>query len=138
MPSRRAPLAEPRLAVVEQLPAPVKKPEFNLGNSLAVAIIGLLVSLMGTGIVSMVVLYANVSRLTEAQMRTEAQLSKHLDHAVDRDSYEAQTKEIKRSINDKASKDELTELRQQVKEQLIDLKEMIQTVQQAYSGARRR
>jgi predicted PurR-regulated permease PerM len=104
---------------------------FNLTNAVGVAIVGLLVSLIGTGIVSMIVLHTQVATLTEAETRTEQQLSRHLDHAVDRENYEKRDASIQNQLNNKATKDEVNELREQVHEELVDLKDLVRSLDHA-------
>ena len=108
-----------------------QKPEsFNLANAVGVSIIGLLISLLGTGIVSMILLYTHVATLTEAETRTEQQLARHLDHSVDRDAYEKRDASIQRQLNERVTKDEFNDLKISVKEELIDLKDALHSMQE--------
>ncbi len=83
----------------------------SLSGSVQSAIIGLLATLIATGIISTVSLYTRVATLTEDVQRTEAQLQKHLEHAVDKDDYLRRDNEIRNAINSMATKDDLRELR---------------------------
>ena len=94
----------------------------HLGNKLATAIIGLLCTLIATGVTGMVVLYKDVATLTEAQMRTQKQLDRHLDHSVDRDAWIDKDSAIQKELGQKASKEEVGEIRDQLKEQLRELR----------------
>jgi hypothetical protein len=120
-------IAMPRAARSKQLvPVVVPRRErFNLPNSLGVAIIGLLVSLIGTGIVSMISLYTRQATLTEQVNATSLQLNKHLDHSVDRDEYIRRDSEIQHAIEKMASKEELRELRRSIDSQTDMLREAI-------------
>ncbi len=110
------PRRAPRLAAANPLD------NLHLGNKLATAIIGLLCTLIATGVTGMVVLYKDVATLTEAQLRTQKQLDRHLDHSVDRDAYINQDAAVQRALSEKASKEEVSDIRDQVKEQLRELR----------------
>jgi hypothetical protein len=106
----------------------VVQPErFNLANSIGVMIIGLLVSLMGTGIVAMISLYARQAALTEQVRETSESVAKHLDHSVDKDDYVRRDNEIRRAMEKMATKDEVNELRHSIDSQTEMLREAIAT-----------
>src|SRR5256885_2148707 len=86
-------------------------PAALLSRPLASAIIGLLCSLIATGIVSMVSLYSHVETLTEDVRRTEVALGRHLEHSVDRDEWLRRDAQVQRSIDAMATKDDLVQLR---------------------------
>ncbi|MFZ0589609.1 MAG: hypothetical protein WAM39_03950 [Bryobacteraceae bacterium] len=64
---------------------------FHFGRILGTALISLLTALIGTGVVSMINLYARVSTIADSVARTQAQLDKQLEHSVDREEYLAAT-----------------------------------------------
>jgi CHASE1-domain containing sensor protein len=111
-------------------PARVRSERFNLSNTVGVAIIGLLVSLVGTGIASMISLYARQATLTEQVTNVASTLAKHLDHSVDRDEYLRRDAEIQKAIEKMATKDELRDVTQTLRD--------IQTTLQAGTPAARR
>lgn len=81
-----------------------KRHDFELGPKIAAAIIGLLVTLIGTGITSMITLYTHVAILAEAETRTEQSLNQ--------------------SVATMATKDELRSLQEQLSEQSATLREI--------------
>ena len=81
---------------------------------MSTAIVGLLCTLIGTGIISSISLYARVSTLTEAQTRTDQQLQRHLDNAVDLGSYRTRDAAIQKMLDSKAPETEVTELHLQL------------------------
>lgn len=97
---------------------------FDLPRSIGTAIIGLLVSLIGTGIVSMISLYTRQAALTEQVGQTSSALAKHLDHAVDRDEYLRRDAEIQRAIEKMATKEELQDLKHGIDAQNDLLRQM--------------
>jgi hypothetical protein len=87
---------------------------YNIGGAIATAIIGMLATLIGTGIVSTIILYSHVATLTEAEMRTEQQLQRTLDHAVDKDDYLRRDTQIQRAMDNMATKDDIRTLRSMI------------------------
>jgi hypothetical protein len=59
----------------------------------------------------MIALHSRVSTLTEDVRRTEAALTRHLEHAVDRDEWLRRDAQIQRSIDAMATKEDLNQLR---------------------------
>lgn len=91
---------------------PRKKQESSwLSTAIATTLIGLLGTLIATGIVSMISLYSRVSTLTEDVHRTEAALARHLDHSVDRDEWLRRDQQVQKAIDNMATKDDLKQLR---------------------------
>ena len=88
-----------------------KESAFNLNGAIGTALIGLMATLIGTGLVSMITLYTRVSTLTDDVQRTEATLAKHLDHSVDRDDYLRRDSQIQKALDQMATKDDLRQLR---------------------------
>jgi hypothetical protein len=84
---------------------------FNLTGAVGTAIIGLMATLIGTGLVSMITLYTRVSTLTDDVVRTEQTLAKHLDHSVDRDDYLRRDTQIQKALDQMATKEDLRQLR---------------------------
>jgi HEAT repeat protein len=117
-----------RAKAVPIVKAIVKKEKFNLANSVGVAIIGLLVSLVGTGVVSMIALYTRQATLTEQVTATSAALAKHLDHSVDRDEYLRRDAAIQRTIDNMATKEELRDLRNSMESQTQMLRDVQTTL----------
>jgi galactokinase len=58
----------------------------------------------------MVNLHARVSTITDSVVRTQAQLDKQVEHAVDREEYLRRDREIQRALERMATKDELREV----------------------------
>lgn len=116
--------AKAAAAVVVKQPLP----RFNLANTLGVAIIGLLVSLIGSGVVGMIALYVNQARLTEQVTRTSSDLAKHLEHSVDRDDYLRRDSEITHLIEKMATKEELRDVRRTLEGQNQLLRDMQATL----------
>lgn len=112
----------------------VKESRFNVLHALAVAIIGLLVSGIGTGIVGVVTIYVNQARLTDQVMRTSADLSEHLKHSVDKEAYERRDTEITHLIEKMATKEELRDVRRSLDTQT----QMIRDVQTTLTAPHRR
>ena len=99
---------------------------FNFGRVLGTALISLLTALIGTGLVSMVTLYARVSTITDSVARTQAQLDKQVEHAVDREEYLRRDRETQRALERMATKDELREVN-----------ETLRSIQESISPRRR-
>jgi hypothetical protein len=100
----------------------------NIGNQLAIGLIGLLLSLIGTGIVSMISLYTNQAALTQQVKATSEAIQRHLDHSVDKDDYIRRDKEIQGAIDKMATKDELRDLRQSLDGQTQVLRDLQTTM----------
>ena len=99
---------------------------FNIGRALGTALISLLTALIGTGLVSMVTLYARVSTITDSVARTQTQLDKQVEHAVDREEYLRRDREIQRALERMATKDELR-----------DVNDTLRSIQESISPHRR-
>lgn len=92
------------------------KAGFDFNRVLGTTVIGLLATLITTGILSMVTLYARVGTLTDNVQRIETTLARHLDHAVDRDEYLRRDAQIQKAIDSMATKDDLRQLRETIME----------------------
>lgn len=112
----------------------VKDSRFNLLHALGVAIVGLLVSAIGTGIVGIITIYVNQARLTDQVQRTSADLAEHLKHSVDKDEYVRRDQEFQHLIEKMATKEELRDVRRSLDSQ----SQMIRDVQTALSTPSRR
>ena len=91
---------------------------FNFPGSLGTAIIGLLATLVTTGIISMCTLYTRVATLTDDVGRIETSLARHLDHSVDRDEWLRRDAAIQRAIDSMATKEDLKDLRNMIQDAL--------------------
>ena len=114
-------------------------PASRLTNQIGIGIIGLLMSLVGTGIVSTISLYTTQAALTAQVHQTSEQLARHLDHAVDKDDYLRRDKEIQAAIEKMASKEELRAVKESLDSQTQMLRDLQQTLEQlpARSASRR-
>ena len=74
----------------------------------------------------MVTLYARVSTITDSVARTQAQLDKQVEHAVDREEYLRRDREIQRALERMATKDELR-----------DVNDTLRSIQESISPRRR-
>jgi hypothetical protein len=107
----------------------------EVSKHLAFTVIGLLCTLIGTGIVSSITMYVKVSTLTEAQTRTEQSLQRHLDNSIDRDSYMRRDAAIQKQLDAKAGTEEVQELKTQFEKALDkmatkdDLRDQMRTLQ---------
>ena len=108
-----------------------KSERFNLTNTVGVAVVGAVVTLIGSGVMSNISLSADVAKLTADEARLEKDLTRHLDHSVDKDTYERRDRIVQKQLDDKASREEVTQLREEFKQQLIDLKDFVHTTQEA-------
>ena len=91
---------------------------FNFTGTLGTAIIGLLATLVTTGIISMCTLYTRVATLTDDVGRIETSLARHLDHSVDRDEWLRRDAAIQRAIDSMATKEDVKELREMIQNAL--------------------
>ncbi|MGA8597918.1 MAG: hypothetical protein WB676_24650 [Bryobacteraceae bacterium] len=85
-----------------------------------------LYALIGTGVVSMATLYARVSAITDSVARTQTQLDKQMEYAVDREEYLRRDREIQRALERMATKDELR-----------DVNDTLRSIQESISPRRR-
>ncbi len=95
----------------------VQPERFNLANSVGVAIIGLLVSLVGTGVASMFSLYARQASLAEQVKTTSSQiadLTQNIKNSVGKDDYVRRDNEVRRAIDKMATKEDINELRHSI------------------------
>ncbi|MFZ0592934.1 MAG: hypothetical protein WAM39_20920 [Bryobacteraceae bacterium] len=92
-----------------------------MGRILGTALISVLTALIGTGVVSMINLYARVGAIADSVTRTQTQLDKQVEHAADREEYLHRDREIQRALERMATKDELRD----VKETLRSIREWI-------------
>ncbi len=114
----------------------VKESRFNLMHALGVAIVGLLVSAIGTGVFGTITIYVNQARLTDQVQRTSADLAEHLKHSVDKDEYVRRDSEIQHLIEKMATKDELRDVRRSVDGQTQLLRD-VQTMLTSRTAGRR-
>lgn len=105
-----------------------RRDKFNLANALGVAIISLLATMIGTGVVSMISLHTSQATLTEQVKATSEALAKHLDHSVNRDEYLRRDKEIQSAIESMATKEELHYVRQSLDAQTQALRDLQTTL----------
>jgi hypothetical protein len=106
--------------------ASARDDRFNFGRALGTAQISLLTALIGTGVVSMVTLYARVSTITDSVVRKQTQLDKQVEHAVDREEYLRRDREVQRALERMATKDELR-----------DVNETLRSIQESIAPHRR-
>ena len=109
----------------------VKNDRFNLSTTLSAGLVGLALSLLGGGIVSMINLHTEQATLTQQVTHTQEQikatsetLKSHIDKTVDRDDYLRRDREVQRAIDKMATKEELHDLRQSVDQQTQMLHEI--------------
>lgn len=95
-------------AVVRE--ATTREGNFHFGRILGTALISLLTALIGTGVVSMINLYARVATVTDSVARTQIQLDRQVEHSVDREEYLRRDREIQRAIERMATKDEVRDV----------------------------
>jgi hypothetical protein len=90
--------------------AAMRDGNFHFGRVLGTALISLLTALIGTGVVSMIKLYARVSTIADSVVRTQTQLDKQVEHSVDREEYLRRDREIQRALERITTKDELRDV----------------------------
>lgn len=101
------------------------KDGFNLSNAVSVALVGLLVSLIGTGIASMFSLAYRQAELASQVKETSAALARHLDHAVDKESYDKRDRAIQKMLDNAATKEELNGLKEELRDLNTILRDMV-------------
>jgi hypothetical protein len=106
--------------------ANVRDGNFNFGRILGTAMISLLTALIGTGVVSMINLYARVGAIADSVARTQTQLDRQVEHSVDREEYLRRDREIQRALERMATKDELR-----------DVNDTLRSIQESISPRRR-
>ncbi len=90
--------------------ANVRDERFHFGRTLGTALISLMTALIGTGVVSMINLYAHVGAIADSVARTQVQLDKQIEHSVDREEYLRRDREIQHALERMATKDELRDV----------------------------
>ena len=104
----------------------VREERFHFGRILGTALISLLTALIGTGVVSMINLYAHVGAIADSVARTQVQLDKQIEHSVDREEYLRRDREIQHALERMATKDELR-----------DVNDTLRSIQESISPHRR-
>jgi hypothetical protein len=99
---------------------------FHFGRTLGTALISLLTALIGTGVVSMINLYARVGAIADSVARTQTQLDRQVEHSVDREEYLRRDREIQHALELMATKDELR-----------DVNDTLRSIQESISPRRR-
>ena len=95
---------------------------YDLSGKLATALIGMLGTLICTGVISMITIYARVTTLTDTVQAMQQQVQRSIDHTVDRDEYLRRDTQVQSALDRTATKDELRVLQHQLDEQTETLK----------------
>jgi len=101
---------------------PHERVGFDLSGKIATALVGMLATLICTGVMSMITLYTRVTTLTDNVQTMQTQMQRTIDHGVDRDEYLRRDVQIQRALDSMATKDELKAMQRQLDEQTESLR----------------